>query len=365
LDVRSILPPNPSPTAEASIQPSLPPSIGLVAYSLPGEVQVGQGSCTGPLVKRPCQISRIWIAKADGTDAHLLLPDYDLTQRAIEWSPDGSQLLFEGEDVFMLTDQLGSEPHPLPIEAICGDRCTGYEGWDFSPDGTRLAFVRWGSTDGVESSVISILDLSTGLVTELTSTYVTRPDVAPCQSSECHGINDAPRWSPDGTRLAFGRQGIGPSDDRGLNAVLFVVNADGTDLRQVSPDALNALGPQWSPDGQVIAFIDSLIQSTLEVSDVYTVRADGSDVRRLTTDGRSVLPVWTSEGRVVFARETGPVDAFGFEFWITDADGNNQARLGETLAELNAAGCVRCPYFPKPFYTEPQGWLDALWQPLP
>ena len=144
-----------------------------------------------------------------------------------------------------------------------------------------------------------------------------------------------------------------------------MVNADGTDLRQVTPDGLNALGPWWSPDGSAIVFIDSLIQSTAEVSDVYTVRPDGSHVQRLTTDGRSVLPVWTADGRVVFAREVGPLDEFTFEFWIMDADGERQARLGETLAELDAAGCVRCPYFPKPYYTENEGWLDALWQPMP
>lgn len=370
LKLPSIVNPQPQPSLAVipSPHPSREPSaaaLGLVAYSLPDELEPGQGDCTATY-RRPCQISRIWIANADGTNARLLLPGYDLTQVVVAWSPDGSRLLFQGEDSLMLTDEFGSEPQPLPNDAMCASTCQGSEGYDFAPDGTRLAFVRWG-TDGLDSSVISILDLSTGVVTDLASTYVSNPRSAPCRTSDCHGVNDAPRWSPDGTRLAFDRQGIGPYDDRGSNAVVFVVNADGSDLHRVSPDALNALGPTWSPDGSVIAFIDSLVELAgveINENDIYTVRPDGSDLRRVTTDGRSVLPVWTADGGVVFAREVGPLDEFTFEFWIMDADGENQARLGDTLAELTAAGCVRCPYFPEP-YTENQGWFSALWQPEP
>ena len=364
LKLPSILPPEPSPSAEATVPPSPASPMRLVAYSLPDELTVGQGNCT-TLPSRECQISRIWVANTDGTDVHILLPGYDYTQVAIAWSPDGSRLLFQGRDGLMLTDALGSEPRALPNDVMCGDSCQGSDGFDFSPDGTGLAFVRWG-TDGLDSSVISIVDLASGEVTDLASTYVSNPRLAPCVSADCQGVNDPPRWSPDGTRLAFTRQLIGPPDDRGLNAGVFVVNADGTELHQVTPVELNALAPRWSPDGSVLVFHDSLpMRDGVEVNqnDLYTVRPDGSDVRRLTTDGKSVLPIWTADGGLVFAREVGPLDSFTFEFWTMDADGTNQARLGDTLAELSAAGCLQCPYFPQPYFTENEGWLDALWQP--
>ena len=55
--------------------------------------------------------------------------------------------------------------------------------------------------------------------------------------------------------------------------------------------------------------------------------------------------------------------AEGYENWIMDADGGNQVRLSNGLAELTAAGCVTCLY---PLtVSENIGLSDAFWQPLP
>jgi len=187
LKLPSILPPAPTPSAEATVQPSPATAMGLVAYSVPDDLEPGQGDCT-TLPSRQCHISRIWVANTDGTNVRVLLPGYDYTQEAVAWSPDGSRLLFQGRDGLMLTDALGSEPEALPNDVMCGHRCWGSDGYDFSPDGTRLAFVRWG-TDGLDSSVISILDLASGEVTDLASTYVSNPRSAPCQ--ECGDLHAA------------------------------------------------------------------------------------------------------------------------------------------------------------------------------
>jgi hypothetical protein len=110
-----------------------------------------------------------------------------------------------------------------------------------------------------------------------------------------------PAWSPDGRRIAFARY---TTTTEWMKGDIFVVNADGSGLRQVTQVAGNqmAVGPSWSPDGRRIAF--QLVTSRRPVlfvtdiavrnvtSDIWTIAADGSDPRQLTADGRSAEPAW-------------------------------------------------------------------------
>lgn len=68
--------------------------------------------------------------------------------------------------------------------------------------------------------------------------------------------------------------------------------------------------PAWSPDGRRLVFV-GLVGG---VTDLYTVRPDGTELRRLTADtpveGR---PVWSTRGQIAFERETG--------IWSVRSDG--------------------------------------------
>ena len=81
-----------------------------------------------------------------------------------------------------------------------------------------------------------------------------------------------PRWSPDGTRLAFlvveavGYHGI----------AVYTVEADGTGLTRLAAAARS--NPAWSPDGRRLAFV----QATGDDLHLHTMAADGTDVRQIT-----------------------------------------------------------------------------------
>jgi len=70
-------------------------------------------------------------------------------------------------------------------------------------------------------------------------------------------FDGTPAWSPDGTKIAFRRQVHGPYGDVGR---IFIVNRDGTGLRQLTPDPTNTNenpydgDPSWSPDGARVLF---------------------------------------------------------------------------------------------------------------
>jgi len=349
----------PSPSAGPSL---VPEAQGLIAYTAIEALQPGV-DCTDSFVSISCFRPRVWISSADGTHAHELFPNIPGRQGVVAWSHDGRQLLFTGDNPessgLMLTDASGAEPQPL--DAICEGSCSGFDGVVFSPDGSRLAFVRYGGDEAM-TSVIATMDLATGAISELESTSVTDPD----------GINDAPRWSPDGTTLVFARQGIAVAGQTESQTLLFVVGADGSNLRQVAPTELGAIDPDWSPDGSRIVFI-STVWNGVEVdplvieTDIYTVRPDGTGIQQLTTNGESARPNWTADGRIVFAHlppdELGETLARSFELWIMDANGANLRQLqADSAAELTAAGCVTCPY-PPPLVAEVFLLNDALWQP--
>jgi Tol biopolymer transport system component len=275
------------------------------------------------------QGGRLWVANRDGTGAHELLPDLVGNPGSPAWSSDGTRLVFSmirdgdpnGVSRLYLTDARGSEPQL--VDTGCIAPCTGDSDAAFSSDGTRLVFVRTvRPTLTVARSVLATVDLTTGHVAELASTTVSAADYHP-------------RWSPDGTRIVFTQDvpnhASGKASTFGPFPAVFVVDADGGNFHQIGPAALTA---DWSPDGARIVF-----ESVSEVDiryvnlDIYTIRPDGSALRRLTSDQGSIEASWTADGRIVFIRApkklaNGYVKPLGPpQFWIMDADGGNATQL--------------------------------------
>jgi Tol biopolymer transport system component len=81
---------------------------------------------------------------------------------------------------------------------------------------------------------------------------------------------DTPVYSPDGTRIAFA------SDRGGYDSRIWVVRADGTHLRSITPPRITAGLPDWAPDGTHIVFTGGT-----HVPFIGLVQPDGSGLRRI------------------------------------------------------------------------------------
>jgi Tol biopolymer transport system component len=109
-------------------------------------------------------------------------------------------------------------------------------------------------------------------------------------------------WSPDGRRLAFDGPALPPATGRAL----FVMNADGSGLRQVGRGDLRRHNPNWSPDGTKLVFVQDN-GSGAGSGDIYTITTGGGSLKRLTTaaawDGN---PDWGPDGtRIAYTCHSG------------------------------------------------------------
>ncbi len=126
-------------------------------------------------------------------------------------------------------------------------------------------------------------------------------------------------FSPGGKRIVFQSKRDGPQED------IYVMNADGSNVIRLTTHPGRDIGPSWSPDGQRIAFSSSR-DGGLQI---YLMGSDGSNQTRLTkvTDGKIKYynPVWSPDGkRLVFYSETGDQKD---QVQIIKADGTSQTIL--------------------------------------
>ena len=252
----------------------------------------------------------IFTVDANGrAERQLTRPAAHINDVQPDWSPDGSQIVFERQytnkpyEIFSVKpDGSGLRridpgcPPGIPQDQICEEF-----GPAWSPDGRRIAFghaygklkningVEW-----IEVGAISVMDADGSNFRQLTQ--LQRPT-----SSE----DFQPVWSPDGKRIAFQRENS-TAAPRGKRAI-FVVNADGSGLRQLTPWRLNAGDhPDWSPDGRRILFRSPTFE--LAGSKLYTVRPDGTGLVQLTRFARAVEVLSASfspDGKSIVFSSTG------------------------------------------------------------
>ncbi|HSJ52539.1 MAG TPA: hypothetical protein VLC52_02235 [Anaerolineae bacterium] len=135
--------------------------------------------------------------------------------------------------------------------------------------------------------------------------------------SNLTGGDVTPQYSPDGEEIAWVRFVGGAGE-------IIVANADGSNQVNVTNHAKDDRGPVWSPDGTKIAFY-SLRQE--ERWEIYSMNADGSNVERLTDRFcQSHDPVWSPDGlKIAFVCGLRPYA----EVYVMNADGSNWQRLTE------------------------------------
>lgn len=220
-----------------------------------------------------------------------------------DYSPDGDRIVFERRFGGAMPDALitmgadGSSPGIVRTTCVT-DPCLGDNSPAWSPDGNQLVFER--AFGPIVDDNAAGLDLVTANVDGSNEQVILHFRSLEAQGKEPH---DA-QWSPDGSRIAVNILNIKAKPRNG--SAIYVLNADGSGLRRVTPLRLNAGNPDWSPDGKRIVFNSSYEgQAAVEI---YTVRPNGRGLERVRKEPRnsfSFEPVWSPNGkRIAFAHAT-------------------------------------------------------------
>jgi len=143
----------------------------------------------------------------------------------------------------------------------------------------------------------------------------------------------SPSWSPDGSRLVFqGQSWVGSSEKgwaAGEGSTLWTVAIDGTGLKRLTSLGQTGSGghgsPSWSPDGQRVVFVAA--------TRVFSVRADGTDLRQVSDDAWVSEAIWEKSGR---AQIWTGVRRGNWFVWRVPVDPATGVRTGEP--EVLAAG---------------------------
>ena len=292
-------------------------------------------------------VEHYFTIKTDGTDEHALFDAEGCS--CARWSADGTLVLTLGateHDTWSLRtirpDGSGDAVVPNPIETL--NLAPGAS----SADGRLIAFNGWDETDSA----------NTGL-------WLASPDlsdlrmVMPLQEGmlaiEPFGV------TPDGSQIVFFAE-TGPHGETTHAGDIFVVNADGTALRQLNPLGTKTgfIGPAvltLSPDGQQAAFsldnaiwvVDLAGGEARPITDrtgfvwaaswsptgewiaftrqhgatsvIGLVRPDGTDDHEITANDatdETAMPMWSPDGKHLLVRRGGDADS---DLWILDLEG--------------------------------------------
>jgi len=273
-----------------------------------GFVMVGMilPACSGPIV--------VFSSDRDGDEEIYTLSSnggiwMQLTNNSDDdWAPafsaDGSRIAFS-------SDRDGNpEIYIMNADGTGQIRVTNHPDQDlepkFSPDGSSLVF--WSDRDAVSLGQFEIylLDLASGTVTRLTDISLTENTTQ----------NREPVFSPDGTKIAF-------TSFRDGNYDIYLMDADGNNVQQLTTDSATDQLPSFSPDGNTIAFV-SARDLNLEI---YTMGIDGSHQTRITTttDQDEGRPHFNADGsQIVYA---SLIDMVNSEIFIMNAGGTSPVNM--------------------------------------
>jgi Tol biopolymer transport system component len=164
--------------------------------------------------------------------------------------------------------------------------------------------------------------------------YTARPDGSDLRRLTRFGVYTAEGvLSPDGKKLVF-------TSLKGGDLDIYVMNIDGSGLKQLTHQLGYDGGPWWSPDGKRIVYRANHPQAAAEIAtyrdllaqrlvrpnkmDLWIMNADGSDQRQITRLGAASFgPSWTADGRkIIFSSNHHTDPKLGnFDLFLINPDG--------------------------------------------
>jgi Tol biopolymer transport system component len=263
----------------------------------------------------------IWTMNADGTGAaQLTTGTADASDP--EWSPDGTRIAFvrnlnfppERRLFTIKADGTGEAPFPVFIPDQPGEVYAP----TWSPDGRRLAYIL--SYEDNENCFCRLWEM--------------RSDFA--DHFSLFALNGA-QWSPSGATIA-----LSEDDDESVERIRKFSVASGAAAGGIGNGPLRDFGPAWSPDATKVAYISRRADvASCDGPDpacrheVQVANAGNTEITRLTVNGAAEYDVeWAPDGsKLVYSGvEPGCTSCSGPDLHVMNPDGTGRVRITNTAA---------------------------------
>ena len=257
-------------------------------------------------------LPQLYTMSTDGSGMAPLTSTPDTVDFWPEWSADRTKVVFsrvllseEDNTEIFVVNRDGSGLRRLTTDAAVDNHPT------WTPDGSRIIF------DSNRNDPSPATCRSTDLCRyDLFTIDADGTNLRQLTTST--GADSHPKVSPDGTRVAF------TSNRSGANAV-WTMSIDGSGLRQLTPNSMIGGLPNWSPDGKRIIFENNSCSfPTCAESDLFTMKATtGSVITQLTRNfGNNVDADYSPDGKFIIFQHSDSVST-KTDVYITWEDGSH------------------------------------------
>ena len=309
-------------------------SVALAAIA----VQVNPSrACASEIVYEDREVYDLFTVDPETKELTRLTSTERILEATPKWSPDRTRIAFwnrSGGDALFVMNADGSGrarlTNSMKADGGVDVPASGAEiisDFDWSPDGSRLVYAHNAYSAGCY------------YIRERGFVATVAPDGSDRQVLTGNQATfEAPKWSPDGTKVAVVRK----KNRRPMLPALITMNPDGTDKRVIfkARDQYDWIDFEWSADGQELVF--SLEGFRYGDSDIFRVDADGGTPQRLTDfAGEDIEPQWSPDGRFISylsSRGRSEENEYSFDLMLIAADGSGKQRLLDNLVAVTDHG---------------------------
>lgn len=275
------------------------------ATDLPSVTPVVESATTAPSSTPADTLDTAALGTPDLSKPWKLPSALDGDQLSPAWSLDGRRIVFASEDITSAVRSLYSVELTSGMLSRLTNDVTSDILPQYSPDGQHVLYLADLVNPDKLTSAIKVVDVNTGVISQV---------------GDDSDLVLAAVWSPEGARIAF-------VSNKGGEERLWVVNADGSGAKLLTPGLAGIRGPLWSPNGAYLAVTAWALDGAY--AEIHVIDSSTGADRKLTSAAENAIQAaWSADSLRLFYLS-------GLSIFAITADGMRRDKVLTFPAAIN------------------------------